>query len=130
MRFVRPLTAMDDLIGGLAAQTRSELLLANCDPFDDESILGRVIRGSANALAQELMRPGSNMPDFISQRTRWGFLEERNPFENFWAIHLSEGALRNRLPLDDLFNWPRALGYAQDAIVSGVMAELREEGLV
>jgi hypothetical protein len=129
MRFVRPLTAMDDLIGGLAAQTRSELLTPR-DLLDLETVQARVIRSSANALAQELRRPGCDLPNFISRRTNWTSRQERNLYENFWAVHLSEGALRNCLPLDGDVNWPRALGYAQEIIVCGVLAELREEGLI
>jgi|GEM_PF-2125171 len=129
MRYIRPLTAMDDLIGGLARQTRTELLCPT-DLLRKESVYDRVLVAVVNAIAQEIKRPDSDLPDFISRRTTYGNQTERNHCENFWAIHISEGGLRNCLPLDNSFNWPRALGYAQQVVIEGVFAELREEGLI
>ena len=120
---------MDDLIGGLARQTRTELLCPT-DLLRTEPVYDRVHLGVVNAIAQEIARPDTDLPNFISRRTTFGNQAERNMYENFWAIHLSEGALRNCLPLDNSYNWPRALGYVQQVVMEGVFAELREEGLI
>lgn len=129
MRFVRPITSMDDLIGGLARQTRTELLCPT-DLIRNEPVYERVHLAAVNALAQELNRPDSDLPNFIARRTTFGNQAERHMYENFWAIHLSEGPLRNCLPLDNSYNWPRALGFAQQVVMEAVFAELREEGLI
>jgi hypothetical protein len=129
MRFIRPLTALDDLIGGLAAQTKSELFERR-DVLDQETLYKRVYRASANALAQELRREDTILPDFIARRTDYGDRQERSHHENFWAIHLTEGALRNRLPVEKTYNWARALGFAHETVIDSVFAELREARLI
>ncbi|MCW5940674.1 MAG: hypothetical protein KIS66_00490 [Fimbriimonadaceae bacterium] len=128
MRF-RSLSPLDDLIGGLAADTRREMLSSH-DPLALKTPYERLFQTSANALAQEIARPDSFLPDFICRRTNFGERTKRAPHENFWGVHLSDGKLRTRLPVDDGYNWARALGWAHETIIESVVAEFREEGVL